>query len=412
PTNLVLNCRKGGRYGYENKLVKVEKYVKACCEGYYQTKDNVCKPECEPPCKKGRCVAPNVCECDSGYGGKHCTSTCSVGYVGLHCQRKCECDNGANCDPETGACICGPGFTGIKCEKLCPPDRYGPNCTEKCLCQNGGRCDRNGKCECLDGFAGEFCLRKCDEGKFGANCKFECNCKNGATCDAVNGRCICAAGFSGPTCEDRCALGFFGKNCSKLCDCLNNNKCDSVTGKCLCVGWMGEKCERGCPKGFLRPYGEPQFFIICWLQCSKKCELCNGISWTDSNAACDPVTGACKCERGYKGPDCKQRVCDEDMYGGGAQNSACLWENGMKVLPIRSSRDCANKCECDYNVTSECEPTSGRCVCLPGRTGAKCADDCPDGHFGLDCAFKCQCGENGVCDKRDGSCKCRNGKSQ
>ncbi|PIO53659.1 EGF-like domain protein [Teladorsagia circumcincta] len=39
----------------------------------------------------------------------------------------------------------------------------------------------------------------------------------------------------------------------------------------------------------------------------------------------------------------------------------------------------------------------------------RCADECPDGHFGLDCAFKCQCGENGVCDKRDGSCKCRNG---
>ncbi|KJH52426.1 EMI domain protein [Dictyocaulus viviparus] len=66
--------KKGGRYGYENKLVKVEKYVKACCEGYYQTKENVCKPECEPPCKKGQCVAPNVCECFSGYGGKHCTS--------------------------------------------------------------------------------------------------------------------------------------------------------------------------------------------------------------------------------------------------------------------------------------------------------------------------------------------------
>ncbi|VDO89018.1 unnamed protein product [Haemonchus placei] len=100
--------KKGGRFGYENKLVKVEKYVKACCEGYYQTKDNVCKP-------------------------------CSVGLWGPSCQRKCECDNGANCDPETGACICEAGFMGVKCEQECPPDRYGPNCTEKCLCQNGGR---------------------------------------------------------------------------------------------------------------------------------------------------------------------------------------------------------------------------------------------------------------------------------
>ncbi|KAJ1362897.1 hypothetical protein KIN20_022615 [Parelaphostrongylus tenuis] len=192
--------KKGGRYGYKNVLVKVEKYVKACCAGYYQTKDNLCKPECEPPCKKGRCVAPNVCECDSGYGGKQCTSTCSKGLWGPSCQRKCDCENGANCDPETGSCICPSGFHGNKCEEECPVDRYGPNCTEKCLCQNGGRtffrCNNEGKCVCLDGFAGEFCLSKCDEGKFGANCKFECACKNGATCDAVNGRCLCAAGFT------------------------------------------------------------------------------------------------------------------------------------------------------------------------------------------------------------------------
>ncbi|EPB72410.1 hypothetical protein ANCCEY_08512 [Ancylostoma ceylanicum] len=99
----------------------------------------------------------------------------------------------------------------------------------------------------------------------------------------------------GPTCEDTCPDGQYGQNCTHVCDCLNNNKCDPVNGMCLCVGWMGDKCERGCPKGFYGP------------MCSKKCDLCNGISWADSNAACDPITGACKCERGYKGPDCKQR---------------------------------------------------------------------------------------------------------
>ncbi|RCN27272.1 EGF-like domain protein, partial [Ancylostoma caninum] len=152
---------------------------------------------------------------------------------------------------------------------------------------------------------------------------------------------------------------------------------------CLCVGWMGEKCERGCPKGFYGP------------MCSKKCDLCNGISWADSNAACDPITGACKCERGYKGPDCKQRVCDEDMYGlDCSKQCTCIMENTESCAPDTGycrckpgyagdscericsklfwGKDCANTCECNYNVTSECDLTSGRCVCLPGRTGAQC----------------------------------------
>ncbi|PIO56060.1 EGF-like domain protein [Teladorsagia circumcincta] len=166
--------------------------------------------------------------------------------------------------------------------------------------------------------------------------------------------------LQGPTCEDRCALGFFGKNCSKLCDCLNNNKCDSVTGKCLCVGWMGEKCERGCPRGFYGP------------MCSKKCELCNGISWTDSNAACDPVTGACKCERGYKGPDCKQRVCDEDMYG----------------------QDCSKQCTCIMENTESCAPDTGYCRCKPGFAGDSCERICSKLFWGRDCANKCECDYN------------------
>ncbi|KJH52428.1 EGF-like domain protein [Dictyocaulus viviparus] len=54
-------------------------------------------------------------------------------------------------------------------------------------------------------------------------------------------------------------------------------------------------------------------------------------------------------------------------------------------------QDCTKQCTCIMNNTESCE------------------DECLDGFFGLDCAFKCNCGENGICDKRDGSCKCQNG---
>ncbi|PIO59759.1 laminin EGF-like protein [Teladorsagia circumcincta] len=112
---------------------------------------------------------------------------------------------------------------------------------------------------------------------------------------------------------------------------------------------MGEKCERGCPRGFYGP------------MCSKKCELCNGISWTDSNAACDPVTGACKCERGYKGPDCKQRVCDDDMYG----------------------QDCSKQCTCIMENTESCAPDTGYCRCKPGFAGDSCERVCSKLFWGV-----------------------------
>ncbi|KAK6036592.1 laminin EGF-like protein [Cooperia oncophora] len=70
----------------------------------------------------------------------------------------------------------------------------------------------------------------------------------------------------------------------------------------------------------------------------------------ENTESCAPDTGYCRCKPGFAGDSC-ERICSKLFWG----------------------RDCANKCECDYNVTSECEPTSGRLCCLPGRTGAKCA---------------------------------------
>lgn len=42
---------------------------------------------------------------------------CVAGRFGPDCQQECECENGGQCDRETGQCVCGPGWIGQRCEK-------------------------------------------------------------------------------------------------------------------------------------------------------------------------------------------------------------------------------------------------------------------------------------------------------
>lgn len=40
---------------------------------------------------------------------------CTNGFFGEDCAKKCQCHNGATCDPIQGTCACPPGFTGDTC---------------------------------------------------------------------------------------------------------------------------------------------------------------------------------------------------------------------------------------------------------------------------------------------------------
>lgn len=60
-----------------------------------------------------------MCSCCSVSAG------CPRGTFGPSCESSCQCQNGAACDPVSGACDCAAGWTGIFCEKgigsLSPP---------------------------------------------------------------------------------------------------------------------------------------------------------------------------------------------------------------------------------------------------------------------------------------------------
>nr|XP_031535392.1 multiple epidermal growth factor-like domains protein 11 [Vicugna pacos] len=44
-----------------------------CCPGYYENGD-FCIPLCTEECVHGRCVSPDTCHCEPGWGGPDCSS--------------------------------------------------------------------------------------------------------------------------------------------------------------------------------------------------------------------------------------------------------------------------------------------------------------------------------------------------
>lgn len=64
-----------------------------------------------------------------------CQEECPLGTFGFQCSQLCDCHNGGQCSPTTGACECSPGYKGPRCqERLCPEGLHGPLCSLPCPC--------------------------------------------------------------------------------------------------------------------------------------------------------------------------------------------------------------------------------------------------------------------------------------
>ena len=80
----------------------------------------------------------------------------------------------------------------------CGSDFWGPHCSNRCQCQNGAKCNPiTGACVCTDGYQGWRCEEPCEASFYGKACLLECHCLNGATCHHETGRCLCAPGYTG-----------------------------------------------------------------------------------------------------------------------------------------------------------------------------------------------------------------------
>ncbi|XP_054880848.1 multiple epidermal growth factor-like domains protein 10 [Poeciliopsis prolifica] len=336
-----------------------------CCPGFFEIGE-MCSPHCEDSCVHGSCMAPNTCRCEPGWGGSNCSSACDSDHWGPHCSNRCQCKNGALCNPITGSCICTPGYRGWRCEAQCESGSYGNGCQWTCQCQNGAICHHvTGECNCSPGYTGTLCQDECPVGTFGAGCAKTCHCMNNSKCVHINGTCLCDAGHTGEKCDIRlCPENRYGLRCKKNCPCHvpRTLRCHPVSGECTCqAGWSGLFCNETCTPGF---YGK---------SCSDLCQCQNG-------ANCHSVTGECICAPGFMGSKCAV-PCPAGAYG----------------------VNCSATCKCKNGV--QCSPVDGSCSCTPGH----CDSVCAEGWWGPNCSLPCNCKNGTSCSPDKGTCECAPG---
>ena len=131
-------------------------------------------------------------------------------------------------------------------------------------------------------------------------------------------------------------------NAHPVVECSNKGICDRKNGNCQCfAGYGGKACER----------------TTCPNECSKRgvCMTIEALAAEFGATYSTPWDAkkhvGCKCDSGYRGPDCSLKECPsgEDVLGG--HGSA-------------QGRDCSGRGLCHYG--------SGLCECFEGYFGDRC----------------------------------------
>jgi hypothetical protein len=127
-------------------------------------------------------------------------------------------------------------------------------------------------------------------------------------------------------------------------ECSGRGTCDYASGKCKCAdGYTGEACQRTVCPNSCSGHGQ--------CQSERRFVKDSGINNNDYKAYDFDQQFGCKCDDGYRGPDCSQIECPSgaDILGGpgGAEGE-----------------DCSGRGLCDYST--------GTCKCHRGYYGERC----------------------------------------
>ncbi|XP_058816144.1 fibrillin-2-like [Topomyia yanbarensis] len=424
-----------------------------CYEGYVLDagNDDRCVPQCDPKCRNGTCVLPNVCQCAAGYtlsateqftcqpvcsgSCQNCvapeTCLCEEGYQlnNLNqCVPQCErvnCTNGSCIGPEV--CQCNEGYIDSEtgCVPLCEAGCMNGNCVAPgvCVCDDlyrkgvydtcepycpagcpNGYCSAPGFCQCKVGYAlnqqSGYCEPVCPRPCENAVCTgpHQCTCNEGYLLDRKDGfKCVpkcskpCVHGkcVAPDVCE--CNKGYMKvDNSQNVCEAKCTNGCSN--GKC--VG--PERCE--CLPGYFATISAINSKkSVCTPYCKNKC----------INAYCIKPN-VCQCISGYRFADNSNSVCepicDESWVdcsnGRCAQPNICECDEGY-ALAIRDGKMVCEPKPCERVCVNGVCVGNGSCVCSEGyRQSTKydyiCEPDCNDSCI------------NGVCIAPN-MCVCREG---
>ncbi|EAA14483.5 AGAP009762-PA [Anopheles gambiae str. PEST] len=396
-----------------------------CHEGFRLSLDNVsvCEPICgedydysSAGCINGRCIRPNVCQCDEGYefvdaNQTRCESVEEIARQRLAQERMAECRRSCrNGKCRAGECRCNEGYA--------QPEGNTLSCKAVCVepCRNG-TCVRPDQCECKPGFvfvegsashcrseddlareAYERCTERCRNGVcHGDQCfcmlgytpsdldPYDCQpvcerpCVNG-TC-AGNDRCHCWDGY-GKTGEDDHA-------CEPICtsecvnaDCVAPDQCACRAGyiplgegssTCVKEETPEERsarlrqvaCERECTNGWCEQgecrcvegfYHENGNTLHCEPYCAQSCEMGRCIG----NDTCECLARHELVEQYVCGPVCSE----ECVRGYCAAPDVCRCHDGYAMVN-GSSNACEPVCGEDGCINGVCVGPN-ECICLDG----------------------------------------------
>jgi len=185
------------------------------------------------------------------------------------------------------------------------------------------------------------------------------------------------AAWTGDDCSRRtCPKGYAyadtpqaNNNHKQRIECSGKGNCDRGTGECSCFdGYWGEGCRRTACPNQCSGHGTCQSlqqFADDYSHNNDDELISKQFGTPSSNPNTVPHIGAqydsawdaqynygCKCDKGFRGPDCSKQECPSgtDIMGSGHGN-----EKG---------RDCSGRGTCDYG--------SGICTCFSGYFGTKC----------------------------------------
>jgi len=135
-----------------------------------------------------------------------------------------------------------------------------------------------------------------------------------------------------------------------LVECSGKGNCDRKTGECECFdGFWGEGCRRSSCPNDCNGHGTCQslfHFAQDYYRVGTKDSAAEYDSSWDSM-----YEYGCKCDDGYRGPDCSLIECPSDSDPLGGDDN-------------RHGRDCSGRGLCDYST--------GLCECFSGYTGYSC----------------------------------------